>query len=386
MTANYHKRAWSPVLCLSHQLFSPTTNIVDSARSLHLFVACDTSARMPLSKDFSIVADSTISSSPPPTTPPPAKRPARTYGRPKAVEEPSPTSFDATPPSTISVFRTGHSDNDEEIPPSSGFASEPDDADDENDDQEESRDASHTFKYTWQEKLKAMDEQEDFDITDAPAAGQEQGASNSQQTLIDPLSPVQRESNPGDLTVPNSPVTGALAPSLSKSLFDGSLSTVTASSFTSPSGPRVASLPSSPPSGVVIRRTKKRISTAVLDSDSDGTTNTKSPFTSSQPNHIPKSTPPTTDDEMPAHVLNKSSSKGKGKASASSARKPLSFEAGQGDDSSHSSKKPTKETRVKKVKTKIKVSHSLHNPVHPVVDVHRLWLMTVRQTLCSMLM
>ncbi|KAJ7638516.1 hypothetical protein FB45DRAFT_903108 [Roridomyces roridus] len=241
---------------------------------------------------------STLTPSPSPPPSMPVKRAARTYGRPKDVVDdasrglshsesglpPTTSAYDALAPRFAPKLGGGRSRARHSPKPDVAGKHGSDDDDD------EAGDASNTFQFGWKAKLKQMDEDSDVQDEESPS----------------------RDTHDALRTVPNSPRPDA---------FGGSLSTLTASSelfeTTSP-------LP-------VARRRRGH----VVESSDDSGDETKSsaqkslhPITS--PKSRPSSTPPTSDDEMPAParlVSEARSSKGKGKASSSRVQIPaLSFE------------------------------------------------------------
>ena len=119
---------------------------------------------MPLGKDLSIVADSTVSSSPlRDSAKSEIKRPTRTYGKKKS---PSVEDIDALTSSSLlaavsraSVHQTGPPGLDEEVPPSSQTSDngtvETHRA------LEKSYRASSVFQFEWRAKLKELDEEID---------------------------------------------------------------------------------------------------------------------------------------------------------------------------------------------------------------------------------
>lgn len=195
---------------------------------------------MPLGKDLSIVADSTVSSSPlRDSAKSEIKRPTRTYGRKKSPPaediEASTSSSLLAAPSRASVHQTGPPGLDEEVPPSSQTS------DDEGTVEthgglEKFYRASSGFQFEWRAQLKAMDDEIDFPDS--------QDASKIDQSL---------SSQPSSKDAP-----------LDDS-FAGPLSTITA---TSPRSVDHSAPPSSPLISERRRRTKKP--TTLLDSDSDG--------------------------------------------------------------------------------------------------------------------
>lgn len=120
---------------------------------------------MPLGKDLSVVADSTVSSSPlRDSARSGIKRPTRTYGKKKS---PSVEDIDASTsssllvaPSRASVHQTGPPGLDEEVPPSSQTSGNG--TVETHGGLEKSYQASPVFHFEWRAKLKKMDEDIDF--------------------------------------------------------------------------------------------------------------------------------------------------------------------------------------------------------------------------------
>lgn len=262
--------------------------------------------------------DSTVSSSPPTT--PVIKRAARTYGRPRCVEEAADSPYTSYLPSSASsgsrdgIHRTGPPDVDEQIPPSS----DPAPSDDEN-----QADASPKVNFGWKQRAKALDDSSDVEmdtVLGSATASQSRG-----ETLVkSPLSP-RKLSDPGVPGIPTSPAKNeSLA--LTDDVFDGaSLNTITVSQSSTTSAKTT-----SPDIGPSHRRAFKRV---IRDSDSEDDLNKVSPatvFTLATPKLNSSPTPPTSDDdddEMNAQPRPKSTAKGKRKATAFSRRgvPPLQF-------------------------------------------------------------
>jgi len=327
---------------------------------------------MPVNKDYSIVADSTLSSSPP------IKRAAVTYGRRRdaIVDDPDSSLFNsaASSASQQSIYRTGPPDMDEEIPPSSepaGPLSDHELADDEDEEDEGERDASPKFQFAWKQHLKALDEQDDFDI-DLPSAPDCEDASGSDEALFEMSLVPESSKVVGNRTTPNSPV-AAEHMSLSENVFDGSVSTLTGSSSQPPAAFNKAPSPLSPTVALARRRPNKRAIIHDSDSDSGHSNNPVSPRRPSSflhPITTPKlhsSTPPTSDVEIPAQSESKKETKReKGKAVSSSHRRsvaPVQFEENHsstaGGIAITNNKSIVKENR-RKAKTKVKVRDSIH--------------------------
>ncbi|KAJ7755615.1 hypothetical protein DFH07DRAFT_940774 [Mycena maculata] len=263
-------------------------------------------------EDDSVLADSTTLLS---TTSPsmsPIKRPARTYGRPKnaSVSDESNSSFQPAWAPSSTTYGVATSNLVEKIPNKSYLSRQslqPDVADDQASDGE-AGDASGSFQFSWKAKLKEVDEIEgdDSGVRDAEDASHRAPHPSDGTT----------SSNDSSRTVPNSP-------SL-QDVFSGSLSTITGSSFDAFSH----SPPASPPPIASRRRVKQRAVVASFDEDSEDDTKHSArkpplrPHPITSPKSRPSSTPPTSDDEMPARLASNSRSKGKGKPLSSRAQVP----------------------------------------------------------------
>lgn len=319
------------------------------------FPSTVTSVEMPINTDTSVVADSTLASSPPPAATPLIKRAAFTYGRRRGpiVDNPdSSISYQTTSSeSRDRIYRTGPSDIDEEVPPSS----EPD-LDDEN---ASLKDALPKFQFGWKAKLKEMDERDDFNVGILSASGSGDVPISSPTLIDQPLSP-RREKASGSRTVPASPIE---FDSLTQDIFGGSLSSLTASSSLPPSS--FANSPASPGVVPARRRTNKRA--VVHDSDSDSEIANSKPSSSLISPTVPHTiitptlhssqTPPTSDDDIPAQFASKSLSKGGNKATAAASRRsvpPLRFDG----EPTGSHKKVSKDKESKKYRIKVSFLHA----------------------------
>lgn len=340
---------------------------------------------MTLSKEYSIAADSTLSSSPPTMTPPAKVK--HTYGRrrePHPVPEPgdpdssyalslsssSASRYSST--SSSSIYRTGPPDVDEEIPPSSDAARTSDDeggGDDAHADDEDDRDASPKFQFSWKKQLKEMDElddDEDMSIPNAAPPG-------------DPSSPRQHTKSIGTETAPPSP-RGVGAFSLSDSDVFGSSSTTLAGSFSQPEHQPQSSVksPSLSPERTLLQspavgHRAPRRAPVVHGSDSDGdlreddtspgATSPACPHPITTPKLRSSPTPPTSDADMErdsdaSSALLKKTGKGKAKRGVP----PLKFDDELSKTvSGKSQKRPNAKS---KTKTKIKVG--------PIAPLHFL--------------
>jgi len=257
---------------------------------------------MPVYEDSSIVADSTLSSSPTVATSA-IRRAARTYGRPRGkgndIVDDSNTSRVGRASSSDSrdrIYKTGPTEIDEEIPPSS------DPITSQGDDEAESpsQDASTSeYQFAWRKTLREYDEQEDFDMDSHPLEPRVDSPEIDNHKIPDvPTSPAHDDSS-----------------TLINDVFGGPLDALT----TSPSS-RNSSFHdhSSPDIGFLRTRSTKHAKRVVRDSDSEG--DESQSFFPAQPISIaifpnPSSpTPCRSDEEMPALVMPKRSLKRKGRA------------------------------------------------------------------------
>ncbi|KAG6877843.1 hypothetical protein C0993_003216 [Termitomyces sp. T159_Od127] len=286
---------------------------------------------MPVKMDSSIVPDSTISSSPP-ATPSFVKRARRTYGRSTHGEAAGEDSdaphllrLSKSSSSINSVFRTGPSAVDEEIPPSSDPSCEysaSNQADDD-DDEAESEDASSAYQFSWKKKLKEMDMEEDNEAVMADVSEDKSASEQREEGDASALSP-QTHDRPDFARLPTFSV-GNGNNALTGTVFDEP-------SSTSPTSSPVAhsSFGHTPSPQVTNRGRRKKPIIHASDSE-DGESKESSPTTPSHPHPLttPKSrsspTPPTSDDDMPASVVQDTKGKGKGKASSRPDVAPLCF-------------------------------------------------------------
>lgn len=250
---------------------------------------------MALSKEYSIIADSTMSlSSPEPS--PVVKRAAKTYGRRREPETlPASSSYsDATSVgSPCSIYQTGPAGLDEEIPPTSDAPythSEPEEVDDEaNDSDEEDTGNSAGFEFAWRKQLRDIDEADDDDPLVAHNVAVPQAALDASDSLSptrakDAAAPLKSQPSNNNLALPlsveytHSPRASSLQPSSNNLI-------TTRTSIVSP-----------------------RRRPAIPNSDSETSPFTKSshlatsppvPHPINTPGSGPSSTPPTSDDEMP---------------------------------------------------------------------------------------
>ncbi|KAG5644947.1 hypothetical protein DXG03_007412 [Asterophora parasitica] len=287
---------------------------------------------MPVSADSSFVPDSTSGISPVST--PAVKRAARTYGRPRHVEptpgDDSDTSLIHSAKSSgsrISIYRTGPPDMDEEIPQSSDPLS----------DGREDDGHKAPFAFSWRDKLKEIDDRDDFDM-DMTVTGEEQDASSSRVESDDEL---QRPSQTKKTTqLPTSPADSGID-ALAEQVFGGSLSTLTASSVS----PQKSQ--SSPQPTISTRRRKNR---TIRDSDSEDDNTKESSATSPSSFHAPasQSTPPTSQGDMPTN--SKRGSKGKTKPPTRRDVAPLLFSEDPVSSSTSKSAKASSKDKRKKIK------------------------------------
>lgn len=282
---------------------------------------------MPLEHEYSIVADSTISSSPQllsvlreerdSDASPQIKRPARTYGRRQEVSVPVEeaeiqSSFFSSSLSHRSTHHTAPPGLSEEIPPSSPLtqAADPEATTYENADGEIALTAPKKYEFSWRRQLREMEDDDDGVNPLAPASQVALAPTGFGRPFLlkDSFSSNKKSSETAETT--------PRLPSGSDDIFSDSLSqreqtSSHASSFHDSfvlSSPKVA-----PP-------TRKRLSKVVRDSDSEPEPKASSSTSpsSSQPLHninTPKSrslstTPPTSDDEMAGKKLDKGKRKG----------------------------------------------------------------------------
>ena len=307
---------------------------------------------MTVSKDLSIVADSTCSpSSPCPTSSSPIlHRPS--------IRHPHDTDVDP-PSSAVSrdrTYRTGPPDLDEQVPPSSDLPhSENELADDENEDSP--RDAPRHDFFGWRKQMAKFDEMDDSELQSLTVSGFPNATPSRGSSAI-PSSHPQREQSPH---VPTSSAIHLSSP------FPQDQSTLDMSPLIQDAVGKGSS-PFTTQVAQARRRPKKRV---VHDSDSEDElgnelgnnkgSDTKSPAFPHAIN-TPKSrsspTPPTSDNELPAHPMHgyKPTSKGKIDPSASRATVvPLQFSEDPDGSSVASRKSAHKDKRNKK--SKIKVSY-----------------------------
>ncbi|KAJ6567187.1 hypothetical protein DFH09DRAFT_1471055 [Mycena vulgaris] len=248
----------------------------------------------------------------------PIKRPPRTYGRPRdtvadQVNPPLQPSGSTLPfVSTTSRPGAAHfAQNQPERPHLSRQSSLPDVADDQLSD-EEVGDASSGFQFAWRAKMKEIDEAVATD-GDSSAIPDAEDASHHAPPPSDAHSPRIIANEEASRTVPNSPSLQH-SPPVVQDVFGGSLSTLAASS-----------VPASPPPALS-RRRPQRVIVDTSDEDSEDETKASGQKSGIVPHPItgPKprlsSTPPTSDDEMPARIASSPRSKGKGKGKALASR------------------------------------------------------------------
>ncbi|KAF9268219.1 hypothetical protein L218DRAFT_1073552 [Marasmius fiardii PR-910] len=280
---------------------------------------------MVLTKEDSIVADSTVSSSPSHTTTT-AKRPTRTYGRPRDssmvnVEHHRSSSSSSGPADSSSIYWTGPVSAQEEIPPSSD-PPHPSPIDcqryvGEGEDENSNPGASAGYEFSWREDLREMDRDDDTDDGEISEDRAKTSTSKSKLSAAPaPLSAEQRESSDREN---NSPKHASMPPApLLGDILGGSL-TIVASSSQVPSNRS--------PSPVQNRR---RVSRRAEDEDSqsgnehedlEDSSPTK-PFPINTPERASSPTPPTSeDDEMPT-----TKEKGSRGSSSRKGAAPLRFE------------------------------------------------------------
>jgi mediator of replication checkpoint protein 1 len=333
---------------------------------------------MVIHTDSSIVPDSTISSSPPPSISPVVKRATFTYGRRKDPQftpdlDSSATLAESSSSSRPIVYSTGHSDFDEEVPPSSDPPGAPESSgmtrvegdietpfsftrrkdinkelNGEFDGNESpisparSDDAGLSkFEFSWKAQLKLIDE-DDSDDPDRPMVSPGgRGSSNAlhfseEQGIDAPMSLASSLSSKDtqSLTVDD--------------VFGGSLPSQTGPSSPAPSLFASGASCSATPDIRVAKRTQKRA--VVIDSDDDlGDSSFGSvPHPINTPKLRSSPTPPTSDTDLSAAKLQ---SKGKGNAPFNGVP-PLMFEK----NSEATSKAPHIKKSIHKGKLKAKDS------------------------------
>ncbi|KAF4619463.1 hypothetical protein D9613_005412 [Agrocybe pediades] len=298
---------------------------------------------MPLEKDFSVVADSTISSSPrndfdAPESAEGVKRPMRTYGRRQqetVVEDPETSSTLLAPPATRqTIHNTAPLHLSEEVPATSPHELETSTRDSDQDDADEPLSNLPKFEFGWKKMLRDQDseeEEEDVVMPAAPELDNAQGPALSfgPPSLLLPdtgnLFPSQNRSGDRDFPLP--------LPSTEDDIFGG----IASQRGPSPPATEVDESfnLSSPPRKLAHRHTFGRKGLVIHDSDSEGEGEAlakSSPATASSsskpqlftPKSGSSSTQPTSDDEMPSKH-NKGKSKEKRRAGGSTIG-PLEFE------------------------------------------------------------
>lgn len=259
------------------------------------------------------------------SSPVPVKRAARTYGR--VRETAGADSFE----STVSHIPSWHSNLRRDASPAlqdSAF-SEPmpltSATEHEGDDDESKGDlnASFGFRFAWKDKLKQLDQDSDEDDVQMPPPSK-WDASKSASAISE--NTVSSQDDPSNIAQSISPV---------ETLQPGTTASPTPSQ-------------SSPPVKIHRRQMKK---TLVADSDSDSEMRhaRQSPFSSPHKQTIRNSSPPTSDDELPAYVTTKPASKGKVKAPSSMRDSVLP----QLDRGLLQDKKPRKSNKASKPKIKV---------------------------------
>ncbi|KAJ8697936.1 hypothetical protein PTI98_004702 [Pleurotus ostreatus] len=251
---------------------------------------------MTLSKEYSIVADSTMSlSSPEPS--PVVKRAAKTYGRRREPETlPASSSYsDATSVgSPCSIYQTGPAGLDEEIPPTSDAPcthSEPEEVEDEaNDSDADDTGNSAGFEFAWRKQLRDIDEADDDDPLVAHNVADPQAAFDASDSLSptrakDATAPLESKSANNNLAPPlsvdstHSSRGSSLQPSSNNS-------TTTRTSTASPR--RRPAIPNSDSATSPFTKSSPHLATSP-----------PVPHPINTPGSGPSSTPPTSDDEMP---------------------------------------------------------------------------------------
>ncbi|KAL0580927.1 hypothetical protein V5O48_001121 [Marasmius crinis-equi] len=309
---------------------------------------------MPLTKENSIIADSTISSSPSHVITP-IKRPTRTYGRPRDGPSTSDAEHHRSSSSSSgsgfsrSIYRTGPPNTQEEIPPSSEPAhSSPGHRQDligeVEDEGSSDGDASPVRGFGLREALRAIDEKYDAEDMEKGDFHEKSSAREANQKAVLKPFPAEQRKNERTLFPPVSAT--PLRPS-EDDVFGGSLLTLASSS----QGASNPDPESNSPQVTNRKRVSRRVNT---DEESDGEQDEQeksSPakFPINSPTARASSpTPPTSEDDMPAP---KRTQKGKGKASSTrDSVPPLQFE----EETSAVSDKPGGETKPQQKQRKVK--------------------------------
>ncbi|KAF5369809.1 hypothetical protein D9758_001353 [Tetrapyrgos nigripes] len=300
---------------------------------------------MPITKEDSIVADSTISSSPPPVTPPKRPQARRTYGRPKPVtDQPvSTTSNFSSSTSGTSNHSIRHFDASDEIPPTpEPEESSPDRTlldDDSMDTSRFGKDASGGLQWGWMDKMKKLDEEVDMD---SPKKSSKAGQSRIDEPdkADSPLSSDQRDSTKlahitaSPATSPISSPSGAL----SATGIGGTLSALTIHS-----SPLLQ-----PPIPPRVTHKRPRISDSESEHELDPTSSQSILRTSNNSPKTRSSTPPTSDEEMGKGNGAAPPPKKKRAAKTHSARQSLDFQP----ESLEEIARPTRKTKPTKKEMK----------------------------------
>ncbi|KAG7096683.1 hypothetical protein E1B28_004097 [Marasmius oreades] len=287
---------------------------------------------MVLTKEDSIVADSTASS-PPAHAIATVKRPTKTYGRPRdssTVADPEHRRSSSSSSATAnigSIYWTAPVNTQEEIPPSSEPPhSSPGDRQryvDEGENVNSSSDAFPSFEFSWRRNLRDMDRDDDIDDAENDESGERTSSSKSRPVSAPkPLIAEQREANEAG----SSQRAGTPPAPLLDDIFGGS-STTGGSSAQGPSDLHTEHY-SSPV------KNERRVSGRVEDENEESDAEQEEPEESSatkpspiiRPTRASSFTPPTAGDGIPA---NKQQQKGNRGASARRNVPPLTFEDDQ---------------------------------------------------------
>ncbi|KAJ6510156.1 hypothetical protein C8R47DRAFT_1096888 [Mycena vitilis] len=265
----------------------------------------------------------------------PIKRPPRTYGKPRdAVSDESTTSLQPSGSawsSTLAAEKVAPPPTAGELPqnPTPSRQSPALDVTDDQGMDSEADDASGGFQFSWRAKMKALDEEFSADEADSAVPAAADASFRARHSSDRPSPTIVPNSDPSR-TAPNSPSLQR-SPPVDQDVFGGSLSTLTASSVASDAfnAYESHSPPASPPPIANRRRAKRRAVVHTSDEDSEEDArgairrSPKVPHPITTPKSRSSSTPPTSDDEMPASIaLTTSRSKRKGKLAVSRTQVP----------------------------------------------------------------
>ncbi|KAF9452158.1 hypothetical protein P691DRAFT_772498 [Macrolepiota fuliginosa MF-IS2] len=271
---------------------------------------------MSLKKDYSIVADSEMASSPRSfTSPAPIKRATRTYGRRR--EDPDTSFTYSEQDSRDSIYKTGPPDMLDEVPPSPSEPSKLLDNNDEDEDEDGDEDMlpnslqGHSFSFGWRDRMKELDEVDDFSEHLKPPAAHED-APSKEVALNTPASMDINGDSPAKGSGARTSTSAA-----SEDVFSSSLS-----SLASPSQLTTTQGGSIPKPASIASRNRPRIQKNIITSDDDmdhydncdnrpSSPQTSSPHLIATPKSQFPSSPPTSHHDDLSVNSAPSSSKGK---------------------------------------------------------------------------